>query len=86
MALFTKLRQISTRVCVADWDSVFTTPSQSTHAQAILLQVVFAKYNDMSNNFQPLITKEVVRHLLIQAGWNIPSQTIVYVRNVDDSR
>lgn len=86
LSLFTKLRKICTRICVADWDLDFTTPSQSTHAQAILLQVLFAKYNDTNHNIQTLITKEIISNLLIQAGWTISDKMTVDAKDLDDSK
>lgn len=86
LTLFTKIRQISKRICVAEWDLDFTTPSQITHAQAILLQVLFAKYNDTDHNIQTLITKEIIADLLKNAGWTISDQLTVNAKDLDDSK
>ncbi len=86
LTLFIKLRQICKRICVSDWDLDFTTLAQSTHAQAILLQVLFAKYNDTDHNIQTLITKELIANLLKQAGWTILNQMTVDAKDLDDSK
>ena len=86
LTLFTKLKQISKKICVADWDLDFTTPTQAPHAQAILLQVLFAKYNDTDHNVQSLITKELINQLLNQAGWTISNQLVVDAKDLDDSK
>lgn len=86
LKLFSKLRRLSSRICVAEWDIDFTSSTQSAHAQAILLQVLFAKYNDTSQNIQILITKAIIADLLKQAGWRISEELIVDARDLDDSR
>lgn len=86
LLLFKKLREISNRIAIADWDLSFRSENQIAHTQAILLQAMFAQCNHTTNNIQTLITKENIHHLLIQAGWSISHQSIVDAKELDDSK
>lgn len=85
LSIFKKLRQMSKRICIADWDLDLTSPSQVAHAHAILLQVLFAQYNDTDLNIRTLVTKERIAHLLVESGWSISRQLTVDAKDLDDS-
>ena len=84
--LFEKLKTICNRICLADWDLDYKDLSQAAHAQAILLQSLFAEYNKSENNIQLTITKEIITDLLIHAGWEIEYTDVVDASTLDDGK
>lgn len=82
--LFAKLRQLADRICIADWDLQFNEMSQSVHAQAILIQGLFAQSEPTDANIRTIVTKESITRLLKKAGWS-PSEPIkVRASDLDD--
>lgn len=86
LQLFTKLRKIANRICLADWDLEITSPSQVAHAQAILLQSLYAQYEKTDANIQMLVTKESMVRLLQEAGWTISGTETVDAKDLDDGK
>lgn len=84
--LFEKLSKLASRICVADWDLDVQSSAQNAHAQAILLQGLYAKYHLTDANIRTIITKQSVRDLLQRAGWSILTEHTVDASDLDDAQ
>jgi len=85
-AMFKKLRQLAGRICIADWDVYPDKPSQLAHAQAILIQGLYAQFNQTDANIRTAITKQSVQQLLQQTGWQMEGFQSVSGEDLDDVR
>lgn len=86
LRLLTKLKKIAHRICVADWDLDIQSPAQIAHAQAILIQVLFAEYKQSDANIQMAVTRANTEHLLINSGWKITQSSSVDASDLDDGK
>lgn len=86
LQLFTKLRKIARRICVADWDLEIQSPTQIAHAQAILIQALFAKYNHTNANIQMTVTRANTERLLLKSGWKLTHSFSVDASDLDDGK
>lgn len=84
--LFKKLSKLANRICLADWDLEVKNPAQNAHAQAILLQGLYAKYNLTDANIRTIITKQSMHRLLTEAGWSVTNEYSVDASNLDDAQ
>lgn len=84
--MLAKLRMLAGRICVSDWDLEPSSFSQMAHAQAILLQGLYAHFNPTDANVRTIITKRIVQNIFTETGWELVSTDSVPAAELDDVR
>lgn len=84
--MLAKLRILAGRICVSDWDLQPASVSQLAHAQAILLQGLYARFNPTDANVRTIVTKKIVQDLFTETGWELISTESVPATELDDVR
>ncbi len=84
--VFKKARTFADRICVADWDLTVKNYQQTAHAQAIIMQALYAQTSETNANIRIIITKELISDLLEQGKWQVTSVQNVDAADLDDAR
>ncbi len=85
VAIFKKARKLADKICIADWDLEVKNYRQTAHAQAILMQALYAQFHETDANIRTIITKELMRDLLIQTKWDVREPVTISAAELDDA-
>ncbi len=81
---FQKLRQMTNRVCFAEWDIDFTSLNQRVHFCAASILALYASFIQHDGNIQNLFHKKQIQNLLEEAGFQIEKQGSVNAAYLQD--
>ncbi|ATP40625.1 SAM-dependent methyltransferase [Solibacillus sp. R5-41] len=84
LAYFKKLKSVADRVCFAEWDLDYTSPSQRAHFCAASILALYEALFEGQGNIQNLFHKAQIEQLLIEAGFTIESEQIIDATYLQD--
>jgi ubiquinone/menaquinone biosynthesis C-methylase UbiE len=82
---FKKLRSMTKRICIAEWDLDFTSMSQRAHFCAASILALYSNFVNNEGNIQNLFDKKQIQKLLEQAGFQSEKQLMVDATYLQDS-
>jgi SAM-dependent methyltransferase len=82
-----KLLTYAPRLCISEWDLLTDEIEQMSHFLSVDTQARVEAYKPTSeSNIRTLVTKDGLKGMLIEAGWDIDSELRVDSTNLDDGR
>lgn len=84
---FTRIRAWAPRLCLSEWDLEPQSKHQMAHLLAILIQgQVEAFKTESVANVRTPYSRDTLKTLLVQTGWEVVLETILETTGLDDAR
>jgi ubiquinone/menaquinone biosynthesis C-methylase UbiE len=83
---FKKLRGMTNRICLAEWDIDFSHRSQRAHFFAASLHALYSNFVNNDGNIQNLFYKVQIKELLEKAGFQIENQDTIDATYLQDAK